>query len=157
MCYHIDIQIACEHPLGFPAEEAMYWAKIALKDHISEGELTLRFVEEEEIHSYNHQYRNQDKPTNVLAFPSEIPKDILLQYPFLGDIIVCPEVLKKESLARNIPLHSHAAHIIIHGVLHLLGYDHEEEEEEIIMQAKEVSLLKACQFANPYQNNEETS
>jgi probable rRNA maturation factor len=89
----------------------------------------------------NHQYRQQNKPTNVLAFPSEIPPQVTLDYPFLGDVIICPAVLHRESMALGKPCEAHWAHIVIHGILHLLGYDHLDDQDACIMQALENKLL----------------
>ncbi|KTC69294.1 metal-dependent hydrolase [Legionella birminghamensis] len=153
MNYHIDLQVACENPLPFPEEKLINWAQSALLAHKDSAELTLRFVDSDEIRTLNQNYRKKDKPTNVLAFPSVIPPHIELDFPFLGDVIICPSVLAEESREQEKSLESHWAHIIIHGVLHLLGYDHIEAEDEKRMQQEEIQLLEQFGFSNPY--NEE--
>jgi len=111
-------------------------------------------VDSEEITYLNHAYRKKNKPTNVLAFPANLPDNIGLDYPLLGDVIICPLVLKQESLSLDKPLTAHWAHIVIHGVLHLLGYDHINEEDADKMQAVEIKLLTQLGFDNPYQEDE---
>ena len=100
----------------------------------------------------NSTYRQKKGPTNVLSFPSDIPAEIAeeMDEPFLGDIIISQAVLLQESETLGIPLKAHWAHIIIHGVLHLLGYDHMEENEEAEMQAIEIQLLNKIGYENPY-------
>ncbi len=150
MILQLDIQRACTHPLPVSEEQLLEWVQCALKPHREKAELTLRFVDADEITHLNHTYRKKDKATNVLAFPANLPDDIALEYPLLGDVIVCPAVLKEESLLLNTPLVSHWAHIIIHGVLHLLGYDHMNTADERIMQALEIKALQHFGFDNPY-------
>ena len=95
-------------------------------------------------------YRKQNKATNVLAFPATYPENVELEYPLLGDVIICPAVLKQESKTLKQPLIAHWAHIVIHGILHLLGYDHIDEEDATVMQAIEIQLLADLGFDNPY-------
>ncbi|KTD30660.1 MULTISPECIES: rRNA maturation RNase YbeY [Legionella] len=151
MNYHIDLQHACHNPIPVSDELLIKWAQFALVDHKEFAELTLRLVDEEEMIHLNHAYRQQNKVTNVLAFPSTLPEGIELDFPLLGDVIICPSVLQKESDELGKPLQAHWAHIVIHGVLHLLGYDHIKESDAEIMQALEIKLLANLGFANPYQ------
>lgn len=150
MSYYIDLQHACDEPIPVSDKLLINWAKLALQEHRESGELTLRLVNTEEITHLNHTYRHQTKATNVLAFPSTLPDNIELDYPLLGDVIVCPAILHKESLESNKPLQDHWAHIIIHGVLHLLGFDHIKTSEAKIMQALEIKLLAKLGITNPY-------
>jgi len=122
------------------------------KEH---SELTIRCVDPEEIQYLNKTYRHQDKPTNVLAFPSELPPEIYSDCPLLGDVIICPTVLAEESLAGDIALKNHWAHILIHGILHLLGYDHIKPEDAILMENHEINILGQLGFDNPYHGHEE--
>lgn len=153
MTSHIDIQNAIEEPLPVLEQQLTDWATLALKDK-QDAELTLRIVAPEEMIYLNHTYRKLNKTTNVLAFPSALPDNIELDFPFLGDIIICPEVLQEESKQLNKSLEEHWALIVIHGVLHLLGYNHIEDEEAVIMQAIEVKLLAELGYANPYKTEE---
>lgn len=151
MNHQIDLQIACPDPLPVSEGCLIDWVNMALHDHEKPVELTLRLVAVDEIRDLNKTYRQQDKSTNVLAFPSQLPEVIELDYPFLGDVIVCPAVLQRESVEQQTPLDAHWAHIVIHGVLHLLGYNHIEEEDAKIMQSLESQMLATLGFANPYQ------
>lgn len=151
MNYHIDLQHVCEENIPVDDYSLISWAKLPLIEHMNSAELTLRLVDTEEIKQLNHLYRQQNKATNVLAFPSNIPDNIELEYPLLGDVVICPSVLQAESAELSKPLEAHWAHIVIHGVLHLLGYDHIEDNDAEIMQAYEIKLLAKLGFPNPYQ------
>ncbi|WP_419421160.1 rRNA maturation RNase YbeY [Legionella sp. D16C41] len=156
MTDYLDIQIACKSPLPITEDTIRSWVKLTLTEHNKIAELTLRFVEIVEITELNKLYRKKDKPTNVLAFPTNLPSEIKLDYPLLGDVIICPDVLEQESREQKITLKAHWAHIIIHGVLHLLGYDHIKEQEAYQMQTMEIKLLAKLGFANPYQQEDAT-
>jgi probable rRNA maturation factor len=151
MSYHIDLQHACEEIIPFEDNSLITWATLPLINQIKAAELTLRLVDAKEITQLNHQYRQVNKATNVLAFPCTIPDNIELEYPLLGDVIICPSVLQTESISLAKSLEEHWAHIIIHGVLHLLGYDHIKESDTEVMQALEIKLLGQLGFASPYQ------
>lgn len=150
MHHHIDLQNACKDTILVNKTDLTLWAKLPLIEHKKSGELTVRLVTSEEIMRLNSTYRQQHKATNVLAFPSNLPASVTLDYPLLGDVIICPAVLLAESLEDDIPLKQHWAHIIIHGVLHLLGYDHINEEDTQRMQTIEIQLLAKLGFSNPY-------
>lgn len=150
MNYVIDLQVACNEPLPVSEASLLTFAELPLKAHRDKAELTLRLVNPEEMLELNSTYRKQHKTTNVLAFPSDIPADIALDYPLLGDIIICPSVLLAESQEFNKALDFHWAHIVIHGVLHLLGFDHINDDDARVMQAQETALLAQLGFTNPY-------
>lgn len=149
--YHIDIQHACDETFPVTDETLSHWVTSSLLLHCDSAELTLRFVDTEEITNLNRLYRKKNKATNVLAFPAGHPTHIELEYPLLGDLIICPTVLKQESQDLEKPLKAHWAHIVIHGVLHLLGYDHIKDDDAIKMQAVEIQLLAEFGFDNPYE------
>lgn len=149
--YHIDIQHACDDAFPVTDEILSHWVTSSLLLHRDSAELTLRFVNAEEITNLNRIYRKKNKATNVLAFPAAHPTHIELEYPLLGDIIICPTVLKQESQNLEKPLIAHWAHIVFHGVLHLLGYDHIKDDDAIKMQAVEIQLLAEFGFDNPYE------
>jgi probable rRNA maturation factor len=155
MSYYIDLQHACTDEIPISDIILRKWIKLTLAPFNHSAELTLRFVDEAEMINLNSTYRNLNKTTNVLAFPASYPKEIELKLPLLGDIIICPAVLLQESKKLEVPLISHWAHIVIHGTLHLLGYDHIKEEEEAIMQEIEIKLLKNLGFSNPYETQNE--
>lgn len=150
MTYIIDLQIACKDQIPVADDTLILWAQLPLKEQVDKGELTLRFVSNEEMIDLNSTYRQQNKTTNVLSFPAAMPSGIDLEYPLLGDVIVCPAVLLQESIEQHRALEAHWAHIIMHGVLHLLGFDHIKEDEARIMQAMEIKLLATLGFDNPY-------
>lgn len=146
--HYIDIQHASKESSPVSDETLKHWVQLALDD---EGiEVTIRLVDPEEMNYLNHTYRKIDKATNVLAFPSDHPDNIELDYHFLGDVILCPAVLKLESETLNTPLIDHWAHIVIHGILHLLGYDHIKEDDALVMQGIETKLLAQLNIKNPY-------
>lgn len=146
----VDLQVVFEGELPVSEGTLVAWVTKVLEEENTEYELTLRLVDIQEITHLNKMYRKKDKPTNVLAFPSAIPDTVVLEYPFLGDVIICPAVLQKEASEQNIPLNAHWAHIVTHGVLHLLGYDHQAEEDTKVMQNKEITVLASLGFHNPY-------
>jgi len=149
---NIDVQIATETSLPVDIEQIKDWAVGVLKFMGTEAELTIRLVDEAEMTALNYQYRNINKSTNVLAFPANVPEMIQLEVPLIGDVIICPEVLEKESKSYEKPLADHWAHILTHGVLHLLGYDHIKESDEKVMQEHEIKILKSFAVDNPYEH-----
>lgn len=152
MTYYIDIQHVSKE--GAPVEDQIleHWAVLCLKDYFPSAELTLRLVDAEEIQRLNAQFRGRNSSTNVLAFPAVHAELVELDVPLLGDVIICPSVLKAESIQDGKPELAHWAHIVIHGILHLMGYDHQTELESSLMQAKEIALLAELGFDNPYQD-----
>lgn len=153
---NIDIQHSSKENIPVSDDILTQWVSMVLPPEKSHFELTVRLVDRLEITELNRTYRKQDKATNVLAFPSTLPDEIMQLHPFLGDIIICPAVLMEESSAQNTPLIAHWAHIVIHGVLHLLGHDHIKDEDAAMMQAIETQLLKTLGFDNPYKIEDDT-
>lgn len=148
MTYFIDIQHAYEHPLPVTDDDLKLWATTTLQSLRPAGELTLRIVSAEEMTQLNHAYRQQKKPTNVLAFPQQVPEVVAMDCPLLGDVLICPSVLETEATPQT--LVEHWAHIVVHGVLHLLGYDHIKPEDAQIMEEQEIRLLAQFGYDNPY-------
>jgi len=124
------------------------WVDLALEDHDQDTEIVVRIVDVHESAQLNKQYRHKPGPTNILSFPADIPEGIGLN--LLGDLVVCAPVLEREALEQHKPLAHHWAHIIIHGVLHLLGYDHLTEEDADLMENKEINILQKLNITNPY-------
>lgn len=114
--------------------------------------VSLKYVSEAESAELNENYRGKASATNVLSFPADLPKEIASQlgYSPLGDIVICPAVLEAQAIAQGKTLLTHWVHLLTHGVLHLLGYEHEEEDEAQKMEALEVLILKNNGFDNPY-------
>ena len=112
------------------------------------AEISLRIVDSDEIAELNHQYRGKDYATNVLSFPADLPPE--LELPHLGDIVVCAEIVEREADEQHKPREAHWAHMIVHGTLHLLGYDHIDDAEADIMENLEIRILQSLDFANPY-------
>lgn len=120
-------------------------------------ELTIRIVDKDEIQSLNRTYRHKDKPTNVLSFPYEhFPFDeslatpLEMQLPLLGDLIICHDIVVEEAEQQQKTIEAHWAHMVVHGVLHLKGYDHIEEAEAQTMESLEIKILKHLNFLDPY-------
>ena len=145
----IDVQYAVSAD-GIPgAESIRQWVEQALPAENAAADLTVRIVDEAEITALNRQYRGKDGPTNVLSFPYEgIPG---MTSNLLGDVVVCAPVVAGESVAQDKPLEAHWAHMVIHGVLHLLGYDHHKEGDANRMEVTEIALLAGLGYANPYE------
>ncbi|MDF7671393.1 rRNA maturation RNase YbeY [Orbaceae bacterium ESL0721] len=146
----LDLQIACENSDNLPSETAITeWLNVILPQFVDSAELTIRIVDEAEIQQLNSDYRNKDKPTNVLSFPFESPIDI--DVPLLGDLIICKQVVEMEALEQHKPSIAHWAHMVVHGSLHLLGYDHIIDEEAEEMEKIEIDIMQQLGFDNPYQ------
>ena len=135
-------------------EQIQRWVDAALEDVNQETEIVVRIVDEQESAELNEQYRHKPGPTNILSFPVEVPEGIELN--LLGDLVVCAPVLEKEAFEQHKALTDHWAHIIVHGVLHLLGYDHIDETQAELMENKEITILNILNIKNPYiQDNDE--
>ena len=146
----LDLQIACEFE-NLPSQEQFeLWANKALAELKPDAELTIRISELSESQQLNHEYRGKDKPTNVLSFPFEAPPGIEL--PLIGDLIICPDVVKQESIEQEKTFHDHFAHMVIHGCLHLMGFDHIDSEEADEMESLEKRLLSDLQITDPYRD-----
>jgi probable rRNA maturation factor len=133
-----------------PAAELKRWALHALGDDVR-GELTVRIVGEKESAELNGRYRGKHGPTNVLSFPAEVaaPAANGELLPF-GDLVICADVVEREAREQGKPLAAHWAHMVVHGTLHLKGFDHETAREARVMEARERSLLAALGFPDPY-------
>ncbi len=150
MTLEVDVQVACdEDDLPDPAE-LRAWARAAVGNLREDAELTIRIVGEAESARLNSSYRNKDGATNVLSFPFDPPAgvDILL----LGDIVICAPVVRREANEQSKSVSSHWAHMVVHGALHLLGFDHEQECEAQEMEAMETRILAVLGFDNPYES-----
>ena len=143
----LDVQIATVFSPLPAASELDLWVQMALRD-LTETELTIRLVDSEESCELNSRYRGKNQPTNVLSFPADLPPG--LDIPLLGDIVICAPLVGAEAAAQGKSLQAHFAHLVIHGVLHLQGYDHQDAKQAAEMEALEVEMLDSLGFANPY-------
>jgi probable rRNA maturation factor len=144
----IDIQRVFESE-GQPDEaQIQVWIDAALEDVNQDTEIVIRIVDEAESAQLNEQYRHKKGPTNILSFPFEVPDGIELN--LLGDLVICAPVVAREASEQHKPLGHHWAHIVVHGVLHLLGYDHIDDDEAELMESKEIEILKKLNINNPY-------
>ncbi len=145
----IDIQRIFESANQPSDAQLELWVNTVLASLDDEFELTIRIVDENESMQLNETYRHKKGATNILSFPFEVPDEVDLN--LLGDLVICAPVLKREAIEQNKPLYNHWAHIVMHGTLHLLGYDHIEDEEAQEMEAKEIELLQMLSIPNPYE------
>lgn len=147
----LDLQLATSAP-DIPAKTLLRsWAAAALSGRRTMASLVVRVVDADEIHELNRQFRGHDRPTNVLSFPFENPLPGLLpDAEHLGDILICASVVAEEAEAQGKTLEAHWAHLVVHGVLHLLGYDHEQEADAECMEQLERQIVLQLGFSDPY-------
>ncbi len=145
----LDLQIASESSEGLPAEsDFQQWLEAVLPQFQEESEVTIRIVDEAESHELNMTYRGKDKSTIVLSFPFEAPPG--MELPLLGDLVICRQVVELEAREQNKALNAHWAHMVVHGSLHLLGYDHIVDEEAEEMEAIEIEIMQSLGHPDPY-------
>lgn len=144
----LDLQSAVEDKQHPSLELFSQWVDTALSHTNKDWELTIRIVSNEESQELNNQYRGKDKPTNVLSFPFEVPEGIEIN--LLGDLVISQQVVIDEAKHQGKSVNDHWAHMVIHGCLHLLGYDHIDDDEAIEMESLETKLLATLSIADPY-------
>jgi len=144
----VDLQIAIDDANLPDAEMIRDWVN-AVVDQDKPAELTVRIVDEAEMTVLNATYRHKNAPTNVLSFPFEA--DVPLDVALLGDVVICAPVVAREAIEQHKSVEAHWAHLVIHGVLHLLGYDHHSDVEAEKMESREIQLLHQFGYANPYE------
>jgi len=131
-----------------PSEESFqYWAQASYSGD-DEVVASLQIVDSDEMQNLNKNYRGKDEPTNVLSFPMELPEEVGIN--ILGDLALCDEVIETEAKQQAKTSEAHWAHMIVHGMLHLQAYDHVEDDEAEVMEAKEIEIMKILGFENPY-------
>lgn len=149
MSITLDLQLASEAQ-SLPTEaQFQQWLEAAILPFQDIAEVTVRIVDEEESQQLNFDYREKDKPTNVLSFPFELPPGVE-ELPLLGDLVICAQVVAAEALEQGKELHHHWAHMVVHGCLHLLGFDHINDEDAEQMEAEEILILQQLGIKNPY-------
>jgi probable rRNA maturation factor len=149
----VDRQVAIDEPLLPSLMQLTRWVGCVFAHHPDDPrrEVTIRFVDERESQTLNRDYRGKDKATNVLSFPFESPPGI--DFPLLGDLVICHAVVAQEAREQNKPLEYHYAHMVVHGVLHLMGYDHIDDQEAEEMEQFERELLAELSIPDPYSDN----
>ena len=144
----LDLQLA-SNANNLPSEaQFQQWLEAAVLPFQAEAEVTVRIVDSQESQQLNSQYRAKDKPTNVLSFPFQCPPGIEL--PLLGDLVICAAVVAEEASEQGKALEAHWAHMVIHGCLHLLGFDHINDDDAAEMEAEEIQILQQLGITNPY-------
>ncbi|WP_415846209.1 rRNA maturation RNase YbeY [Stutzerimonas zhaodongensis] len=151
----IELDLQCASDGVVPQEmELKRWCELALRQRTADSELTIRLVDEPEGRELNRTWRQKDYATNVLSFPADLPDGPdgvpLLDIPLLGDLVICVPVVEREAAEQGKPLSAHWAHLVIHGCLHLLGYDHIDDDEAQEMEDLERQLLAELGHADPY-------
>ncbi len=155
--YLINIQHIADKAIAPKASLMRKWAEAALCQKTSMGEITLRLVDTDEMTKLNSIYRHKEGPTNVLSFPFTAPDGIEEASPYLGDIVICSDVVNREAIEQEKPSDAHWAHMIIHGIFHLLGYDHATDQQAHIMESLEIKTMQTLGFPNPYLTGDENA
>jgi probable rRNA maturation factor len=150
----IEIQNAADADDVPEPPELGAWAEAALAAIERPGTaITVRIVDAEEGRALNRDFRGRDYATNVLSFPfPELPPEAMAELggPYIGDLAICAEVVTREASEQGKTLHAHWAHLIVHGVLHLAGYDHQDDDEAERMETRECAILADLGFPDPY-------
>ncbi len=149
----IEVQVISSAP-DIPSESQLHTVAQKALDAVDRAaaDVCVRIVDEAESRELNHQYRGKDKPTNVLSFPAEFPAELAADgIDLLGDLVICAPVVAREAAEQGKACGDHYAHMVVHGVLHLSGYDHEEDGDAQVMEALEVNVLSGLGIGDPYQ------
>lgn len=148
MSLELELQIATNQE-SIPSKESFVaWSKAALRDEREQAEIVIRLVDEDEVLELNREYRGKNKPTNVLSFPSNIPE--MVNSNLLGDLVICAPVVVREAQEQGKTEEAHWAHMVVHGVLHLIGYDHQDENNAKTMELLEGEVMAGLGFQDPY-------
>lgn len=147
----VEFQWHCDRTANLPAEcDILRWASAAIAAVDAASEVTIRVVDREKMKNANKEWRKQNKATNILSFPADFPSQTGINY--LGDLLICADVLLEESQLQEKSLHAHWAHIVVHGMLHLQGFDHIDTQQASEMESREVEILATFGYNNPYQH-----
>ncbi|WP_213607795.1 rRNA maturation RNase YbeY [Pseudoalteromonas sp.] len=147
----LDLQIACEFDNLPSLEQFAMWADKVLSQYRDESELSIVICDEAQSQQLNNDYRGKNKPTNVLSFEFEAPPGI--DIPLVGDLIICPAIVLAEAQEQEKSFHDHFAHMVIHGCLHLLGFDHIKSDDALEMESIEKKILFELNIADPYRDD----
>ena len=149
----IDLQNDLDLPRIPDPEQITLWVSRSLQQDYEQLEQTIRIVDQEESRQLNKAFRHIDKATNVLSFTAD--DSDYLDYDHLGDLVICAAVVETEAKQQNKKVLAHWAHMVVHGMLHLQGYDHQTERDAQQMEALEIEILASLGHTNPYSMNEE--
>lgn len=144
----VDLDVAAETATVPPLPDFERWVAAALDGLRRQAEVAIRIVDETESAGLNGQYRQKPHATNVLSFPCELPDGVEL--PLLGDLAICAAVVEREAQEQGKRPQAHWAHMVVHGTLHLVGFDHQSDEDAEAMESREIAILHALGFSNPY-------
>jgi probable rRNA maturation factor len=151
---HVDIDIeSASTSVNIPADDQFAnWVSAALHGREGAYRLAIRIVDEAEMRRFNFQYRHKDHATNVLSFPADLPANLPaeLRDSVLGDLLICAPLVEREAHEQKRPATDHWAHLTVHGVLHLLGHDHQHEDEARVMESLETEILAKLGIPDPY-------
>lgn len=141
---NLAVQYACNRADLPLRADFVRWARAAL---VGGGEIAIRLVETDEGQALNKEYRGKDYATNVLSFPYDTEPVVS------GDLVICPNVVAREATEQDKPLSAHYAHLVVHGMLHLQGWDHENDDDALAMEKEETEILAALGYPDPYQDS----
>ncbi len=145
---HVELQNASTTPSSLPSEQLLtLWATAATRRE--NAEMVIRVVDKGESAELNSQYRGKTGATNVLSFPFIAPPGV--ETDILGDLLICAPIVENEAQEQGKNPLAHWAHMVVHGVLHLQGYDHIDENEAVIMESEEIAIMNGLGFPNPYE------
>ncbi len=147
----IEVQYVIDCATLPDAGQLRDWARAALSGDVQDVELVIRIVDEDESRTLNARYRGKDRSTNVLSFPFEVPAGVASRH--LGDLVICAPVVEREAAEQGKDLLHHWAHMVVHGVLHLEGLDHQTDAEAGCMEHREEQILAGFGVADPYREN----
>ncbi|CUX96348.1 Endoribonuclease YbeY [Candidatus Gullanella endobia] len=145
----LNLQIACDETRYLPdKDDFLRWLREVLPRFRDYSEVTIRLVDEAESHELNIIYSGKNRPTNILSFPLELALEVKLS--LIGDLVICCQVIEREAQQQGKTLEAHWAHIVIHGSLHLLGYDHILNKEALEMELLETKIMQKLGYPDPY-------
>ena len=152
MVLAVEVQVACDGDRLPTVQHLTEWAQAAWQDPARDAEVVIRLTDELESRRLNREYRGKDRPTNVLSFPYDPLPGVVLDH--IGDLVVCAPVVEGEARAQGKRAEAHWAHMVVHGMLHLQGYDHATDRQALQMERLETDILTGLGFPAPYADDE---